>query len=944
MSLMQRKAQRLTARVICTAAAAVTVMSIGVLIGVQVQKQRRAPVDEAFLETLAQSADEDVAQIGVLHKERDRQRDESLEREAKRDAFTDVLVVAAVLFLASAKWFVSLKGRQSPRLEAILGANRARAGSSNGIAGRQALSLPVLQACEAGEVAGPDLSFLCETIERYGREKEAVIPILQAIQSRERYLHEDALRYVCEKTSITPAQIIGVSSFFNQFRRTPVGKHIIKVCHGTACHVAGARTVSEEIRRVLGIGPETDTDPSRQFTIEEVACLGCCTLAPVAQIDDLTYGHLTPDSVTDMFHEFLQASKNGASRNRKTAAVGNRETTDEFGEIRIGLGSCCVAGGSGHVYEALEEAVASTGARVRIKRVGCVGMCHQTPLIETIVPGKSPSLFTGVGPEDALSIVRNSFPAERIGKRITNRISGLLEQVRRNGRDDVVVREPMEVRDPPIAAFLGRQKHIATEHFGLLDPTDLDEYVRHDGFKALERCVRELTPEEIVESVTKSGLRGRGGAGFPTGLKWTRVRDAATERRADEDGTPYVICNGDEGDPGAFMDRMLMESFPYRVIEGMAIAALAVGASEGYFYIRAEYPLAVSRIRNALRACEDRGFLGDDLLGGGGSLRLKIMEGAGAFVCGEETALIASIEGDRGSPTLRPPYPSEHGLWGRPTLVNNVETYATVPWIIRHGAESFAELGTPTSNGTKVFSLAGKVARGGLIEVPMGITIREIVHEIGGGIKNGRRFKAVQIGGPSGGCVPAALADTPVDYEALAGVGAIMGSGGLVVLDDSDCMVDIARYFLTFTQEQSCGKCTYCRIGTRRMLDILDRLVSGDGRSGDLDALERLADATVSGSVCGLGKTAPNPVRSTLRYFREEYEAHLEGNCPAGKCKDLITYRVTDDCVGCTLCAQQCPVHAIAFTPYERHNIDADTCTCCDTCRANCPENAIEVV
>jgi NADH:ubiquinone oxidoreductase subunit F (NADH-binding)/Pyruvate/2-oxoacid:ferredoxin oxidoreductase delta subunit len=392
------------------------------------------------------------------------------------------------------------------------------------------------------------------------------------------------------------------------------------------------------------------------------------------------------------------------------------------------------------------------------------------------------------------------------------------------------------------------------------------------------------------------------------------------------------------------MDRMLMESFPYRVIEGMAIAALAVGANEGYFYIRAEYPLAVSRIRDALGVCEDRGYLGDDVCASGRRLHLKIMEGAGAFVCGEETALIASIEGNRGSPTLRPPYPAEQGLWGRPTLVNNVETYATIPWIIRNGVDAFTELGTETSNGTKVFSLAGKVARGGLIEVPMGITIREIVDEIGGGIKNGRNFKAVQIGGPSGGCVPAALADTPVDYEALADVGAIMGSGGLVVLDNSDCMVDIARYFLTFTQEQSCGKCTYCRVGTKRMLDILDRLVAGDGRAGDLDALAQLADATTSGSVCGLGKTAPNPVRSTLRYFREEYEAHLEGRCPAGKCKDLITYRVTDNCVGCTLCAQQCPVHAIEFVPYQRHKIDMDTCTCCDTCRANCPEDAIEVV
>ncbi|MFV2069014.1 MAG: NADH-ubiquinone oxidoreductase-F iron-sulfur binding region domain-containing protein, partial [Pirellulales bacterium] len=405
----------------------------------------------------------------------------------------------------------------------------------------------------------------------------------------------------------------------------------------------------------------------------------------------------------------------------------------------------------------------------------------------------------------------------------------------------------------------------------------------------------------------------------------------------------YVVCNGDEGDPGAFMDRMLMESYPYRILEGLAIAAYAVGAHEGIFYIRAEYPLAVERIRTAIGACRQRGLLDGNLLDTPYPLKFRVVEGAGAFICGEETALLSSIEGDRGTPRLRPPYPVEQGLWGQPTLINNVETLATVPWIIRHGPRAFAEIGTPTSKGTKVFALTGKVRRGGLIEVPMGMTIRQIVVQIGGGIKDGGKLKAVQIGGPSGGCVPAKLADTPVDYEALKQVGAIMGSGGLVVMDQTDCMVDIARYFLTFTQHESCGKCTHCRIGTRRMLDILESICEGRGRQGDLQELERLGRTVGSGSLCGLGKTAPNPVLTTLRYFRDEYEAHLEGRCPAGRCQALITYRVTDDCIGCTICSQICPADAIPYAPYQQHAIDPQTCTRCDQCRVKCPEKAIVV-
>jgi NADH:ubiquinone oxidoreductase subunit F (NADH-binding) len=405
----------------------------------------------------------------------------------------------------------------------------------------------------------------------------------------------------------------------------------------------------------------------------------------------------------------------------------------------------------------------------------------------------------------------------------------------------------------------------------------------------------------------------------------------------------YVICNCDEGDPGAFMDRMLLESYPFRVIEGVAIAAYAVGASQAIFYIRAEYPLAVQRVQAALDACRGRKLIGPGAMDGAFDLDIRIMQGAGAFVCGEETALIASLEGRRGMPRLRPPYPATSGLWGRPTLVNNTETCALVPWIIRNGSQAFAALGTKTSKGTKVFALAGKVARGGLIEVPMGVSLRQIVEEVGGGCAGGKRFKAAQVGGPSGGCVPAELADIPVDYEALVAAGAMMGSGGLVILDEDDCIVEIARYFLEFTQDQSCGRCTFCRIGTRRMLDILERICRGEGKPSDLEQLETLARQVQQGSLCGLGKTAPNPVLSTLKYFRPEYEAHIAGRCPAGKCKAMIRYVITEKCIGCTVCAQHCPADAISMRPYERHEIDQDKCIRCNTCKSVCPQEAVKV-
>jgi NADH:ubiquinone oxidoreductase subunit F (NADH-binding)/NADH:ubiquinone oxidoreductase subunit E/NAD-dependent dihydropyrimidine dehydrogenase PreA subunit len=785
---------------------------------------------------------------------------------------------------------------------------------------------------------GIDLSDIDAILETTGRERKDTVAILSKIQDTYHFLPKEALRRIAQVTDITPADLEGVSSFYSRFRREPAGLHTVRVCVGTACFVKGGENIYDAFRVALRISEGADTDPDGLFTVEKAACLGCCMLAPVAQIDDAVYGHLTRQIVPSVISDFL-ASRGAVGDPEASGLPGNggRRASNAGPRGVVSLCTCtsCRASGALEVFEAFARESKELRLPVDIRRSACTGISYRAPVVEVAPPKGEIVRYAGITPADAREILFRHFRAPSPALEARRRVTRLLDRLMDGEAREPVGRMSLELARGPDGAFWGPQVRFVTSPTGA-DPLDFDGYAAAGGFEALRRCLAEIGPDALIDVIRESGLRGRGGAGYPTVSKWEAVRAAPN-------GPKVVICNADEGDPGAFMDRLLLESFPFRVIEGMAIAAYAVGAEAGLFFVRAEYPLALTRIRKAIDICRARGVVGRTALGFPFALQIEVAEGAGAFVCGEETAMIAALEGRRGTPRARPPYPAEKGLWGRPTLVNNVETLAAVPLIVTRGPRAFRASGTPGSPGTKTFALAGKIARGGLIEVPMGMSIRQIVEDIGGGIQGGSRLKAVQIGGPSGGCIPEWQADLPVDYERLAEAGAMMGSGGLVVLDESDCMVDIACYFTGFTQRESCGKCTCCRVGTRRMHELLLALCEGRGRPGDLELLEDLATAMREGSLCGLGRTAPNPVLSTLRHFRNEYEEHLQGRCPAGRCKALISYTITESCIGCTRCAQQCPSRAIAARPYERHVIDDTLCTRCGTCRQTCPSEAVEV-
>mgnify|MGYP001428818151 FL=1 len=566
-------------------------------------------------------------------------------------------------------------------------------------------------------------------------------------------------------------------------------------------------------------------------------------------------------------------------------------------KLRIGLGSCGIAAGGKKVREALLNCLKEKDMNIEITSTGCIGMCFYEPIVDVIDDEGEVYTYVNVTPEKAEEIV---------------------EQHIKNG---VPVEKYIQSTGKKPFKQLEKQVRVVLQNCGIINPEKIEDYLEKGGYKALEKCLKEMTPDQVIEEIKKSGLRGRGGAGFPTWFKW----DAARKAKGNE---KYVVCNADEGDPGAFMDRSVLEGDPHGLLEGMIIAGYAIGANHGFIYCRAEYPLAIERLEGAIAQAHEANFLGGNIMGSGFSFDIKIKKGAGAFVCGEETALIASLEGERGMPRLKPPFPAQSGYFGKPTNINNVETYANVPWIIRNGGAAFAAYGTEKSNGTKVFALAGKIKNGGLVEVPMGMPIREVIYEIGGGIKNDRDFKAVQMGGPSGGCIPKSLIDTPVDYESITRTGAIMGSGGMVVMDEATCMVDMARFFLNFTCDESCGKCIYCRIGTKRMLEILERITKGEGRMEDMDELEQLCISIKDGSLCGLGQTAPNPVLTTLKYFKDEYIAHIrDKKCPAKQCKSLITYSILKDkCTGCTACARKCPTEAITGERKQPHSIEQEKC------------------
>lgn len=582
--------------------------------------------------------------------------------------------------------------------------------------------------------------------------------------------------------------------------------------------------------------------------------------------------------------------------------------------VVVGLSTCGIAAGAEDTYTALAQQLPSLVEPPVLGRTGCIGMCFREPLVE-------------VRQDDGRRFLYGHVTADRVARLIGEHlvkgapVADWLVWASDGGGSD--------------QGFLDRQVRIVLRNCGQIDPESIDEYVAVGGYEALTAVLKQNDPDRLINEIIESGLRGRGGAGFLTGMKWRLTRLAEGRRK-------YVICNADEGDPGAFMDRSVLEGDPHAVLEGMAIAGFAIGSSQGYVYVRAEYPKAIERLKIAIRQAEERRLLGDGIGGTPFSFHIRLKEGAGAFVCGEETALIASIEGRRGMPRVRPPFPAAKGLWDAPTSINNVETFANVPWIVVNGASAFNRLGTANSKGTKVFAMAGKIRDGGLVEVPMGISIREIVHTICGGIRDDRKFKAVQMGGPSGGCIPVELQDTVIDYESINKTGAIMGSGGLVVMDETTCMVEVARFFLDFTQRESCGKCTFCRVGTKRMLEVLTRITEGQGREGDLELLEELAARVKSSSLCGLGQTAPNPVLTTLKYFRSEYEAHLANRkCPAHHCQKLLTYTITDDCTGCMLCLKACAVGAITGERRKKHVINQELCTVCGECYKACNLGAI---
>lgn len=799
-----------------------------------------------------------------------------------------------------------------------------------------------------------DLQQVDKILDRYPRDESSLVMVLQDVQAEFNYLPCEALEHVANKLAIPRSRVFSVATFYKVFSLKPQGRTIIQVCKGTACHVRGAQLLEDELCRQLGVPVGTTTE-DLGFTIKTVNCVGACAMAPVVIVGEEYHAEVKPAQIERMIRQSTKEATVPSDPVTKKAAFASsgriaspaellshiavateaRQKLQSY--IQVCGGPGCLAGGAREVFEALRQTAQEIGLKIHLKLsdckhegskghnghnkgkhllslTGCQGLCQQGVLVH-LMP--EDLLYTQVKAKDAREIVeaiKNGTTVERlVGEK--------------KGRSSHPFYQGQDLR--------------ALGTCGQINPESLDDYLSLGGFQALAHALTELSPDQVLQAVDQSGLRGRGGAGFATGKKWTSARRAAAKAGQ----PPYILCNGDEGDPGAFMDRAIMEGSPYQVIEGMILGAFALRGREGYIYVRAEYPLAVTRLELALETCRNAGLLGKNILGNSDfNFDIRISRGGGAFVCGESTALMRSIEGKVGEPRAKYVRSVERGLYDSPTVLNNVETWALVPGIVFRGPQWLTSIGTKGSSGTKAFSLVGQVQRTGLVEVPMGTTLRQLIFSIGGGVRPGRTFKAVQTGGPSGGCLPESQLDRPIDFDALTEAGSMMGSGGMIVMDDQTCMVDVARYFVDFLQEESCGKCVPCRLGLPQLSALLRKVSQGKAQPADLDAIEEIARGMADNSLCGLGKSAPNPVLSTLQYFREEYQAHLEGRCPAGVCKELIHYQITEGCTGCMLCLKPCPVNAISGNRKERHTIDQTLCTKCGICRSICQHDAIQVV
>ena len=768
--------------------------------------------------------------------------------------------------------------------------------------------------------------------------------MMQDVQERFRHIPKTALEEIGRLTGASKSKLYHIATFYKAFSLEPRGETTVQVCMGTACHVKGAARILDSFERVLGVKAGEST-PDNKYSLEAVACLGACSIAPVVKIGDEVYGSVEARNVERLLKRYKPAAKkeNGAARPAGEPArtpeplfqIARRErekAKSYKGMLMVCTGTGCVAAKGFDLRDKLCEVLADRGLAndYLVVPTGCNGFCAAGPIVVVQPEG---TFYQQVKVGDVAELVDGHLRGGKVVERLLfkNPVSGAVETT-------------MSQID-----FFSKQQLIALRNKGLIDPKNIDHYIARDGYETLRKVLTEMQPDAVIQEVIASGIRGRGGGGFPAGVKWQSGRKAALARNE----PVYVVCNGDEGDPGAFMDRGIIETDPHSVIEGMVIGAYAVGAHEGFIYIRKEYPLAQHRLHIAIEQARQRGLLGQDILGTGFAFDVKIHRGAGAFVCGESTALMASMSGQPGEPRAKYIHNVEYGFRDKPTVLNNVETWANIPVVLDRAAEWFASIGTGDvsqnpwngSSGTKVFSLVGKIRHTGLVEVPMGISLREIIEKIGGGIPDGRKFKAVQTGGPSGGCLPASLLDMPVDFDSLTQAGSMMGSGGVIVMDEKTCMVDVARYFVNFLVDESCGKCTPCREGLFALNEVLTRICNGEGRAGDIELLEELSGTIRDASLCQLGGLAPNPVLSTIRYFRDEYVAHIEHKkCPAGACKALVSYGIDAvKCTGCLACIKPCPASAITGTLKRPHVLDKDKCIKCGICFEVCRFDAVEV-